>query len=310
MLEHRHHHGHGDMFQTGTPVSRIRTAFFLTLAILAVEVTGGLISHSLALLSDAGHVLTDIAAIGLSWFALLQAEKPADMNMTFGYHRAGVLAALLNGLLLIMVMLWILFEAYRRFLYPQPVYGAWMFVSAGAGLLMNLYLALGMRGEENINVRSAVLHMLGDAAASAGVIAGAVVILVTKWYVVDPVLSVLIVVFVAAGAGKIIRQAVVILMEGVPHGIDFQAVVDEIRQVPCVMNVHDVHIWSITSGRNALSCHVVCAGEMTIEQSQSLLNDVQRRLTRLNINHVTVQVENEEHRHIDSPFCSYRDSGR
>ncbi|MDA8333566.1 MAG: cation diffusion facilitator family transporter [Peptococcaceae bacterium] len=306
MADGTHHHDHGGLFPSHAPVARIRTAFFLTLVILLVEVAGGLISHSLALMSDAGHVLTDIAAIGLAWFALLQGEKPADINMTFGYYRSGVLAAFINGILLILIMLTILWEAYRRFQNPQPVHGTWMFVSAAVGLGLNLYLALGMRREENINVKSAVLHMFGDAAASAGVIIGGVLILLTKWYVIDPVLSVLIAALIAAGAWSIVKQAMLILMEGVPVGIDFQGVVDELKEIPCIFNVHDLHIWSITSGKNALSCHIVCDGEMTVQQSQVLLRDIEHRLAHHNINHVTVQVENRDHNHNDSPFCSDR----
>lgn len=251
--------------------------------------------------------MTDIVAIGLSWFALRQTEKPADINMTFGYYRSGVLAALINGMLLIIITLSILLEAYRRFQNPEPVQSTWMFISAGVGLLMNLYLALGMRREENINIKSAVLHMLGDAAASAGVIVGAFIILVTKWYVIDPILSVLIALLIAVGAWKIVKQTILILMEGVPQGINFQSVIDEIKAIQFIFNVHDLHIWSITSGRNAMSCHVVCASDMTIQQSQSLLRDIEHRLLHLSINHVTIQIENEEHQHSDSPFCSCQD---
>jgi len=298
----RHDHEH----VIHAPVSRMATAFFLTTTILVVEVAGGLMAHSLALLSDAGHVLTDIVAIGLAWFALRQAEKPADANMTFGYYRSGVLAALVNGVSLILIMLWILWEAYGRLHNPPPVQGKWMFAAAGVGMMVNLYLGLTMHKEDNINVKSAVLHMLGDAAASAGVIVGGLVILWTGWYVVDPILSVLIALLIAFGAWRIIRQTIIILMEGVPLGIDFQNVIKEIVSIDGIFNVHDLHIWSITGGKNALSCHVVCTGDMTVQQSQSVLQDIEHRLLHLNIHHVTVQVENDEYCHSDSPFCSNR----
>ncbi|WP_083511574.1 cation diffusion facilitator family transporter [Alicyclobacillus acidiphilus] len=305
--EHDHGHDHGDVFHSHAPASKMKTAFALTLVILIVEVIGGWISHSLALLSDAGHVLTDIAAIGLSWFALKQAEKRSNEKMTYGYYRSGILAALINGITLILITVWILWEAYDRFQKPEAVTPVWMFVSAGVGLLMNLYLGLGMRKEEDINVKSAVLHMLGDAAASAGVIVGGVIILVTKWYVIDPILSVLIALLIAFGAWKIVRQTVVILMEGTPKGVDFQKVVGEIRSAPGVQDVHDVHVWSITSGKNAMSCHVVLDGDMTIRDSQKILRDIEHRLIHMGIGHVTIQTEDAEHPHSESEICATKE---
>ncbi|MCL6454052.1 cation diffusion facilitator family transporter [Alicyclobacillus macrosporangiidus] len=299
-----HGHGHGGVFHSHAPAGQMKRAFFLTLLILIVEVIGGLISHSLALLSDAGHVLTDIAAIGLSWFALKQGEKPSNEKMTYGYYRSGILAAFINGITLILITLWILWEAYGRFQKPQEITPMWMFISAGVGLLMNLYLGLGMRKEEDLNVKSAVLHMLGDAAASAGVIVGGIIILATKWYVVDPILSVLIALLIAFGAWRIVRQTVSILMEGTPKGIDFHTVVDEVKAVPGVQEVHDVHVWSITSGKNALSCHIVLDGNMTIRDSQKVLRDIEHRLVHMGIGHVTIQTEDGEHPHDDSEFCA------
>lgn len=302
--ENGHDHDHGDMFHSHAPAGKMKTAFFLTLVILAAEVVGGLLSHSLALLADAGHVLTDIAAIGLSWFALKQAEKPSDQKMTYGYHRAGILAALINGITLILIMIWILWEAYGRFKHPEHVTPMWMFISAGVGLMMNLYLGLGMRHEEDINVKSAVLHMLGDAAASAGVIVGGIIILVTKSYVVDPILSVLIALLIASGAWRIVKQTVGVLMEGVPKGVDFQKVISEIKSAPEVHDVHDLHIWSITSGKNALSCHIVLDGEFSIRESQRILREMEHRLAHLGIGHATIQTEDAGHPHGNSELCA------
>lgn len=303
-----HGHDHSGVFHSHAPAGKMRRAFFVTLAILAVEATGGLLSHSLALLADAGHVLTDIAAIGLSWFALKQAEKPSDETMTFGYYRSGILAALLNGALLLLITLWILWEAYGRFRNPAPVHSGWMFVSAGFGLAANGALGLGMRHERDINVRSAVLHMLGDAAASAGVIAGGLVIALTHWYIIDPILSVLIALLIAFGAWNIVRQTTTILMEGTPPGVDFQKVVFAIKSAPCVRDVHDVHVWSITSGKNALSCHVVLDKDMTIGDSQTVLREIEHRLVHLGVGHVTVQVEDDGHPHEDSELCAAREA--
>jgi cobalt-zinc-cadmium efflux system protein len=304
---HAHHHDHGDVFHSHAPVGKMKTAFLLTLVILLAEVVGGVLSHSLALLADAGHVLTDIAAIGLSWFALQQAGKPSDQKMTYGYHRAGILAALMNGITLILITIWILWEAYGRIQHPEHVTPVWMFLSAGVGLLINLYLGLGMRHVEDINVKSAVLHMLGDAAASAGVIVGGMVMMVTGWYIVDPILSVLIALLIASGAGRILKQTVGILMEGTPKGVDFQKVIHSIKSVPGVHDVHDVHVWSITSGKNALSCHVVLDGEMSIRESQMILRDMEHRLVHLGISHATIQTEDGQHPHGNSELCAEKD---
>ncbi|KYP79790.1 cation diffusion facilitator family transporter [Ferroacidibacillus organovorans] len=316
MAEHAHHHGHAKthdhdhsgVFHSHAPTGQMKKAFFLTFLILVVELIGGMLSHSLALLSDAGHVLTDIAAIGLSWFALKQSEKPPSGSMTFGYHRSGILAALINGITLILITLVILWEAYSRFHHPVNVTPTWMFISAGVGLLMNLYLGLGMRHDENINVRSAVLHMLGDAAASAAVILGGLIIAFTHWNLIDPILSVLIALLIAFGAWRIVKQTVSILMEGTPTGIEVGDIVETIRAVGGVHDVHDVHIWSITSGKNALSCHAVLDGGLTIRESQHILRDVEQALAHKNIGHVTVQIEDGDHPHDDSVLCRDDDS--
>ncbi|AEJ43719.1 cation diffusion facilitator family transporter [Alicyclobacillus acidocaldarius subsp. acidocaldarius Tc-4-1] len=248
-------------------------------------------------------MLSDLAAIGLSWYAMKQSQKPANEGMTFGYYRAGILAAFVNGVTLILITLWILREAYGRFQHPEHVTPTWMFLSAGVGLVMNLYLGLGMRHEENINVQSAVLHMLGDAAASAGVIMGGIIIAFTRWYVIDPILSVLIALLIAFGAWRIVRQTVNVLMEGTPVGIEIPQVVDAILSVKGIQQVHDLHVWTITSGRNALSCHVVVDGKMTVQETQNILRDVEHKLIHLGIRHVTIQPEDAAHPHGDSILC-------
>jgi cobalt-zinc-cadmium efflux system protein len=285
----------------------MRLAFFLTMLILVVEVLGGVFSGSLALLSDAGHVLTDIAALGLSWYAMKQAERPSNQRMTYGYYRAGILAAFINGITLILITLWILWEAYQRFQRPEQVAPTWMLISAGIGLATNLYLGLGMSHHHDINVRSAVLHMMGDAAASAGVMVGGVIIAFTHWYPIDPILSVLIGLLIAFGAWRIVQQTVVILMEGTPRDVDLDRVVGAIRSVPGVNNVHDVHAWTITSGRNALSCHIALNGSQTVTDSQSVIREIEHRLAHLGIGHVTVQMEDQNHPHEDHVFCTNPD---
>ncbi|VBB07710.1 cation efflux protein [Lucifera butyrica] len=302
---HEHHNGHNheDVFHSHAPAGKLKTAFVLTLIILIVELFGGFISHSLALLSDAGHVLTDIAAIGLSWYAVKQSEKSANEKLTYGYFRAGILAAFINGITLIFITLWILWEAYNRFQNPELVTPTWMFVSAGVGLILNLYLGLGMRHDENINVKSAVLHMLGDAAASAGVIIGGIIISFTHWYVIDPILSVLIALLIAFGAWNIVKQTVSILMEGTPAGVEISKVVETILSVAEIQDVHDLHVWTITTGRNALSCHAVVDSNFTVKELQNILRDVEHRLLHLNIGHVTIQIEDQCHPCGNSLLC-------
>lgn len=304
---HDHDHDHGDVFHSHAPIGKMKLAFFLTLIILVVELVGGFISHSLALLSDAGHVLTDIAAIGLSWFAMHQSQKPASEKFTYGYHRSGILAAFINAMTLIVVAVVILFEAIDRFRNPQPVGSTWMFISASVGLCMNLYLGLGLSKEDNINVKSAVLHMIGDAVASAGVILGGIIILFTGWYSIDPILSVLIGFLIAFGAWKIVKQTVGILMEGTPRGISLEEVIEKICSVKGVLNVHDLHVWSITRGKNALSCHVVLSNLVNFQESQFILREIEHKLQHQGIGHATIQLENEEHPHDESAICSTND---
>ena len=295
--------GHGELFHSHTPRDKMKKALLLTLTVLLLELAGGVMSHSLALLSDAGHVLTDVGAIGLSWLALRQGERPADQGMTFGYYRSGILAALFNGLSLVAVTVWIVWQAYGRLHHPPVVGSLWMFISAGIGLLVNVYLASGLRGEHNVNIRSAALHMFGDAAASAGVIVAGLIILATGWYAVDPILSILIAVLVVAGAVNLLRKTVPILMEGAPAGTDLGMVTREILSIPGVKSVHDLHVWSIDGGRNVLSCHIVCAGDISVRESQTILREVENRLLHLGIAHVTGQIEDSGHPHRDSLLC-------
>jgi cobalt-zinc-cadmium efflux system protein len=300
--DHHDHYDHDDVFHTHTPINKMKTAFFLTFIILIVQFIGGIISHSLSLLSDAGHVLTDIAAIGLSWFALSQAKKPPNEKLTFGYHRAGILAALLNAATLIIIAIIITYEAYWRIRNPIPVTGTWMFIGASFGLIINLYLTLGLSKHDNINVRATVLHILGDAIASAGVIIGGIIIHFTGWYIIDPILSVLIAFIIAFGAWQILKQTLGILMEGVPHGISVNEIIELLRSVKGVHDIHDLHIWSLTSGQNALSCHLVMDGVHTIHESQVVLRTIEHDLAHKGISHVTIQIEDHEHPHDDLVF--------
>lgn len=271
----------------------LRTAFFLTALILAVELAGGLLSHSLALLSDAGHVLTDIVALGLAWYATVQAERPADAEKTYGYHRTGILAALANAITLLLIVIAIAYEAVRRFQHPETVTPTLMFVSAAVGIAVNLYIAFGLRkeGGENLNTRAALLHVLGDIGASVGVIIGGVIILTTRWYPADPLISLFIAVLIARGAWRILRETVDILMEATPRDVNVAQLVRDVLRQPGIVDVHDLHIWSIAGGMKALSAHVQ-VDDRPLSACDHVLVGLNQLLQRTyKIGHSTIQLE-------------------
>lgn len=289
-------HGHGHDHTHGMAKQTLRLAFFLTVIILAVEVTGGLFANSLALLSDAGHVLTDIFALGLAWFATAQAERPANARNTFGYHRVGILAALVNALTLILITGWILWEAVQRFQQPEPVQPVAMFLSAGVGIVLNLFIGLGLQREkENLNVRAAALHVFGDVGASVAVIIAGLVILLIHWNPIDPLLSVAIAFLIASGAWRILRETADILLESVPKDINLSALVRDMVEVQGVQNVHDLHVWCITNGMYALSCHVQI-NDLPPSQSAFILTALERMLLeKYRIGHTAIQFESYAH---------------
>jgi cobalt-zinc-cadmium efflux system protein len=275
----------------GMTQSRLRTAFLLTILILLVEVVGGLLSHSLALLSDAGHMLTDVVALGLAWFAAAQAERPADARKTFGYHRTGILAAQVNAVTLIVIVVVIGYEAVRRLQHPETVTPWVMFAAAVVGIAINLVIGLGLRkeGGENLNVRAAMLHIFGDVGASAAVIVGGVVILLTGWYPADPLISLFIAVLIAKGAWGILRQTTDVLMEATPRSLNVAQLVRDVVKLPGVSDVHDLHIWSIAGGMHALSAHVQVS-ERPLSACDALLETLNQVLKeRYHIAHTTIQ---------------------
>jgi len=271
---------------------KLRLALGLTLAILVIELAGGLLSHSLALLSDAGHVLTDVFALGLAWFAFEQSKRPADKRRSYGYQRAGILAALANAAVLIVIVLAIALEAVRRLLAPEPVAGGLVVATALTAIAINAFVLLTLRAEtRNLNLRAAMLHVTGDVAASAGVVVAGVVILLTGWLYIDPLLSLGIAALIAYGAWRIARETVNLLMEGTPPQIDLAAVSKEIEGTRLVTGVHDLHVWALASDAVALSCHVVIA-DTPLGDAEHIVRDIEERLCeRFAIGHTTIQVE-------------------
>src|SRR5256885_7546921 len=281
---HQHHHTHGMAKQT------LRFAFFLTIIILVAELVGGMIGNSLALLSDAGHVVTDIFALGLAWFAAVQAERPANARKTFGYHRVGILAALVNAVTLIIIAIVISLEAFQRFQHPEPVQPFIMFLSAGIGIAVNLFIGLGLQKEgHSLNVRAATMHVFGDVIVSVGVIVAGIIILLTGWTLVDPLLSVGIAVLIAFGAWNILRETTDILLEAVPRDISLTHLVDDMKQVEGVKDVHDLHVWCIASGMYALSCHTLI-NDLPPSGSSPILQSLSSMLSeKYHIGHATIQ---------------------
>ena len=297
-------HAHG----RGLAKRALRLAFFLTMFILAAEVVGGFLANSLALLSDAGHVVTDVFALGLAWFATVQAERPANARKTFGYHRVGILVALVNALTLIAIAVAVLVEAVQRFQHPEPVQPLVMFLSAGIGIAVNLFIGLGMlQDRENVNMRAAVLHVFGDVGASAAVIVAGVIILFTGWTLADPLLSVGIAGLIAIGAWRLLRETTDILMEATPKGVHLPALVADMVRVPGVEDVHDLHVWSIAGGMHSLSCHALIADQPTSESS-AILRALESMLAeQYAIAHTTIQFECHAHQKrycsVDGLYC-------
>ncbi len=292
LATHSHAVGHS---HTGTG-SKLRTAFFLTVVILLVEVAGGLASHSLALLSDAGHVLTDLLALGLAWFAAMRSERPADARNTYGYHRTGILAALANAVTLIVVVGAIAYEALQRLQHPESVTPWIMMVAAGVGIAVNLYIVIGLQAEEgeNLNVTGVLVHALGDIGASAAVIVGGLIILLTGWQYADPLISLAIAALVAKNAWTLLCKAVDILMESAPRDLNTSQLVNDVLTVPGVTDVHDLHIWSIAGGRHVLSAHIQVGDDCPVSRCDGLLSDIHCLLCeRYHISHTTIQVEHD-----------------
>jgi cobalt-zinc-cadmium efflux system protein len=265
----------------------------ITAVVLVIEVAGGILSNSLALLSDAGHVFTDGVALLLSWYAVRQAERPSSSRMTFGYHRVGVIIAIINAVSIVVIAGVILYEAYRRFFERLEINGGMMLAVAVVGLAANIFVVAWLHGEQgrSINIKSAFWHALGDALASVGVIAGAVIIMFTKLYWVDAVVSVLISLIILFGAWSIFREGLRILLEAVPGDIRVSEVVKALKVIPEIRDVHDLHVWSISSNLNAMSSHVVI-DDCSVSQAENIRRRIEDTLReKFDIGHTTVQFE-------------------
>jgi cobalt-zinc-cadmium efflux system protein len=303
-MTHGPHHGHSH----GPPTGRyLGLSIALTLLFVAAETSAGLFAHSLALLSDAGHNFADALALVFSWYALRVSRRPADARRTFGSHRAGILAALVNAVSLVVLALLIFWEAVERLRAPEPVHSGPMIGVALAAVVLNGLISLWLHREarHDLNLRSAYLHMLGDALSALGVVVAGLVVAFTGATVADPVASLLIGALILYSSWGILGEAVNVLMEAAPRGLDMSAVEQGIRGTPGVVSCHDLHVWTVASGLVACSCHIV-VGEQSVRSGQQVLRAVSGLLRdRFGISHTTIQVE-VEGCDPDGLFCTLR----
>jgi cobalt-zinc-cadmium efflux system protein len=298
---HSHaHHGHSHDDGHGS-VRSLRLALALTGTLFVAEVVGGFLSNSIALLADAGHMLTDVAALALSLFVAWFTRQPSTPQKSFGYLRWEILAAFLNGAALILLSVYIIVESVIRLRDPQPIEGGLMFTIALAGLIVNIIAAriLHSGSQDNLNVRGAYLHVLSDMLASVGVVAAAAIIHFTGWLYADPIASLLTTALILRGAWSLVRESVDILLEGAPSHIDLIAVRKQLVEIPGIESVHDVHVWSVNPRMVAMSAHAVVRDP---SEHQHVLEHVHDAMTVFGITHVTVQLESadmeERERHI------------
>ena len=288
-----HDHGVGHSHASDAPVASLRIALALTAALLIVEVIGGLLSNSIALLADAGHMLTDVAALGLALFVAWFSRQPVTPQKTFGYLRWEILAAFVNGATLLLISAWILWTAVLRLRSPEQIESGLMLIVAAAGLIVNLIAArlLYRSSAHSLNARGAYLHVLGDLLASVGTIAAAIAIRYTGWLTADPIASILTTVLIMRGAWRLVRESVDILLESTPAHIPLPAVRGQLEAIPGIESVHDLHVWAVTPAVVSMSAHCIVREP---EKHQHVLEHIHDAMRLFGIEHVTIQLERDE----------------
>lgn len=296
MHAHTHTHEVGEDRADGGDTRRLGLALVLTATFALVELVGGLISGSLALIADAGHMVTDAMALALAWMAARVAARPADSRRSYGYHRFQIVAALVNGLTLIVIVGWILLEALERLMTPVEVTADVMLVIAAVGLAVNVVVFLVLHGgsRHNLNLHGALLHVLGDLLGSVAAIVAGVVILGTGWMPIDPLLSLVVAALILRSAWSLVKRSAHILLEGTPEWLDVTAMRRELADaLPAVRDVHHLHVWSLTPARLMATMHVTLAqrsGDPT-----AVIRELKRRLRRdYGIDHSTIEIEYED----------------
>ncbi|MED0701030.1 cation diffusion facilitator family transporter [Aeribacillus composti] len=296
---HHHSHDHHHDFNRENNKKGLIIALFITVGILLLEFFGGLMTNSLALLSDSGHMLSDASSLALSLIAIWFAAKPASPNKTYGFYRFEILAALFNGVTLFVIAGFIIWEAVQRFFNPPTVASGSMMLIASIGLFANLLSAwvLMRKGDvkHNVNVRSAYLHVIGDALGSVGAIAAGFIMWLFGWYIADPIISILVALLILKGAWGVLKHSIHILMEGTPVTIDQNEVKKALKSIEGVKDVHDLHIWTITSGLDSLSCHILIEDH---QDSQKVLQAAIHMIEeKFKILHTTIQIETSQIHH-------------
>ncbi len=277
----------------------LKIAIVLTVLVFILEFAGGIISRSLALLSDAFHVFMDVVALLLSYGALKISARPSNRNVTFGYHRFEIFAAMINGLTIIGIAIFIFYEAYGRILKPPAVNGFQVLVIAAIGLVVNTWAALKLHGQHDLNIKGVYLHVIGDALASMAVIAGAVVIISTGENIVDPLLSILIGMMLLYGAFKLVIGSARILLEFAPKHVDADTLAKALVEIEGIKGAHDIHIWSICSNIHAMSAHVL-VDRIHVQQTEVMISEISRMVKdRFRILHTTLQFECAECEPVD-----------
>lgn len=288
--------GHEGHVHGPTSGKKLWVSLFVTLAFVVFEWVAGWQAHSLALMSDAGHNLSDALALGLAAFAIWIAARPATAKRTYGYHRVAILTALFNAVSLVVLAVFIGIEAWQRFVKPEPVAGNLMIWVALIAVVMNTVIAAALSGDakKSLNSRAAFVHMAGDALSSAAVVVAGIVVHYTHWVYADSLVSALIAVFIAYTAWGIVVDATDILMESTPKGMDLERVVAEIKTIAPVRGVHDLHVWTVGDGLNFLSCHVQLEGDNKLSDCAAVVAEINKKLhDDFEIGHATIQVEVE-----------------
>lgn len=303
---HGHNHAHGHVHTNNKKILLI--SFLIIGIFMIVEIIGGFVSNSLALLSDGLHMFSDTISLGVALLAFIYAERHANKHKTFGYKRFEILAALFNGVTLFVIGIIIIVEAIGRFFDPQEVQSTEMFIISVTGLIVNIIVAYLMfkAGDtsHNINMRGAFLHVIGDLLGSVGAIIAAVLIWNFNLTIADPIASIIVSVLIIKSSWGITKSSLNILMEGTPSDVNLNQVFSMITEEEKIKNIHDCHVWTISNEMNALSCHAVVPNTMTIEEGEVLLNRLEHKLEHLNIQHMTIQLETTDHLHDNNILCS------
>ncbi len=300
-----HNHSHGHAHSSNKKVLMI--SFIIITSYMIIEAVGGFLTNSLALLSDAGHMLSDSVSLVIALLAFQLGEKAASYSNTYGFRRFEIIAAMINGATLILISLYIIYEAIFRFANPPEVATTGMLLISIIGLLVNLAVAwIMLRGgdtEHNLNMRGAFLHVISDMLGSVGAIIAAILIMVFGWGWADPLASVIVAILILRSGYFVMKEAFHVLMEGTPKSVNIEVLIEDIEKTEGIQSIHDLHIWSITSELHALSCHAVVDSELTVAESEAILRSIEQELEHKGISHVTIQLETASHSHENTILC-------